>query len=139
MVEYNVGPRAPTLIEVVHCPKCGTLNRAPEFPSGSQKAQLSCHGCFAKPEVIRSDTFLKPVHYYWAVDCKRCDFVIALAETRDRPDIERSRAALQGFSAFCPACKAELEYKPLDVLIWSGPPPTSAFITHPAFMKLRKP
>ena len=138
-MEYNVGPRAPTLIEVVHCPKCGTLNRAPEFVGSSEKAQLTCHGCFAKPEVMRSDTFLKPIHYYWAVDCKRCGFAITLAETANRPEIERARDALQGFSAFCPACKAELKYQPANVLVWAGPPPTTAFIAHPAFVKLRKP
>ena len=139
MVEYNVGPRAPTLIEVVHCPKCGTLNRAPEFAPSSPKAQFTCRGCFAKPEVMRSDTFLKPIHYYWAVDCKQCSFVITLAETPDRPEIERARAALGGFRGFCPACKTELEYQPPDVMVWSGPPPTLAFIAHPAFMKIRKP
>jgi hypothetical protein len=139
MVEYNVGPRAPTLIEVVHCSKCGTLNRAPEFLAGSEKAQLSCHGCFANSEVMRTDTFLKPIHYYWAVNCKQCSFVIALAATPNRPDIERARNTPQGFSAFCPACKAELEYQPADVLVWAGPPPTPAFIAHPAFAKLRTP
>jgi len=35
MPEYHVGPRAPTFIEVVHCPKCGTLNRAPELAPSS--------------------------------------------------------------------------------------------------------
>src|SRR5206468_6872989 len=35
MPENHVGPRAPTFIEVVHCPKCGTLNRAPELAPSS--------------------------------------------------------------------------------------------------------
>jgi hypothetical protein len=83
--------------------------------------------------------FLKPIHYYWAVDCKRCSFVITLAETRHRPEIERAKSALQGFKAFCPACKRELEYQPKDVIVWSGPPPTPAFIAHPAFAKIREP
>jgi hypothetical protein len=139
MVEYNVGPRAPTLIEVVHCPKCGTLNRAPEFGPSSVKAQLTCRGCLAKPEVTRADTFLKPIHYYWAVDCKRCRFAITLAETPERPEIKRAKDMLEPFMAFCPPCGKELEYQPADVVVWSGPPPTSAFIAHPAFLKLRKP
>jgi|SRR5712691_6002847 len=138
MQEYNVGPRAPTLIEVLHCPKCGTLNRAPEFAPSSPKAQLSCHGCFAATEVGRSDIFLKPIHYYWAVNCKRCSFVITLAETPDRTEIERARTPLQGFSAFCLACENELQYQPNDVIMWSAPPPTQAFIAHPAFAKIRK-
>jgi len=115
-------PGAPTLIEVVHCPKCGTLNRTPEFVASSPKAQLSCHGCVASPEVARSDIFLKPIHYYWVVNCKRCSFVITLAETPHRMEIERARAPLRGFSAFCLACENELEYQPNEVIVWSGPP-----------------
>lgn len=136
MTEYYVGPRAPTL--VVHCPKCGTLNRAPEFAPATPKSQLTCRGCFAKPEVMQSDTFLKPIHYYWAVDCKRCSHVITLAETPDRLEIERVRVTVRGFKAFCPACETELEYQPADVIVWSGPPPPPAFIAHPAFVKIRK-
>jgi len=139
MAEYHVGPRAPTLIEVVHCPKCGTLNRAPEFAPSSPKAQLTCRGCFAKPEVMRSDIFLKPIHYYWAVDCKQCGFVVTLAETPRRPEIEGAKAVMPVFKAFCPACEAELEYQPADVIVWLGPPPTAAFIAHPAFVKIREP
>src|SRR5713101_9720019 len=131
MAEYHVGPRAPTFIEVVHCPKCGTLNRAPEFASSSPKAPLTCRGCLARTEVTRSEIFLKPIHYYWAVECKRCSFVITLAETPHRPEIEKTKAAPQGFKAFCPACKRELEYEATDIIVWSGPPPTPAFIAHP--------
>jgi hypothetical protein len=139
MSEYRVGPAAPTFLEVAHCPKCGTLNRAPEFAPSSPKAALRCRGCFANSEVMRSDVFLKPIHYYWVVECKRCSFVITLAETPQRPKIEKAKAALQGFEAFCPACKRELEYEPCDVIVWSGPPPTPAFIAHPAFAKIREP
>ena len=138
MAEYHIGPRAPTFIEVVHCPKCGTLNRAPEFAPAHPKSQMTCRGCFARPEVMQSDTFLKPIHYYWAVSCKRCSQVITLAETPDRPEIERARATLQGFKALCPACKTELEYQPADVTVWVGPAPTTAFIAHPSFVKLRQ-
>jgi hypothetical protein len=136
MAEYNVGPRAPTLIEVVHCPKCGRLNRAPEFPPFREKMELTCHGCLAKPEVLRGDTFLKPIHYYWAVDCKRCSFVITLAETPHRRGVNRDMVG--AFPAFCPACRRELEYEAGDVMVWAGPPPTSAFIAHPAFLKFQK-
>jgi hypothetical protein len=138
MPEYHVGPRAPTFIEVVHCPKCGTLNRAPEFAPSSPKVPLTCRGCFASAEVMPSEIFLKPIHYYWAVECRRCSFVITLAETPHRAEIERARRALPGFKAFCPACKRELEYQPSDVIAWSGPPPTPAFIAHPAFAKIRE-
>ena len=138
MTEYNIGARAPTFIEVVHCPKCGTLNRAPDFEPATPKSQLTCRGCFAKPEVMQSDTFLMPIHYYLAVDCKRCSFVITLAKTPNRLEIESARATLQGFKAFCPACETELEYQPADVIVWSGPQPTPAFIAHPAFVKIHK-
>ena len=138
MTEYNIGSRAPTFIEVVQCPKCGTLNRAPDFEPATSKSQLTCRGCFAKPEVMQSDTFLMPIHYYLAVDCKRCSFVITLAQTPDRLEIETERATLQGFKAFCPACETELEYQPADVIVWSGPKPTPSFIAHPAFVKIHK-
>ena len=138
MTEYHIGARAPTFLELVRCPLCETLNRAPDFAPATAKSQLTCCGCFAKPEVMQSDTFLMPIHYYWAVDCKRCSFVITLAETSDRPEIESARATLQGFKAFCPACETELEYQPADVIVWSGPKPTPAFIPHPAFVKIRK-
>src|SRR5436309_7224230 len=35
MPENHVGPRAPTFIEVGHCPQCGTLNRVPELAPSS--------------------------------------------------------------------------------------------------------
>ena len=138
MTEYNIGSRAPTFIEVVQCPNCGMLNRAPDFEPNIPKSQLTCRGCFAKPEVMQIDTFLMPIHYYLAVACKRCSFVITLAQTPDRVEIENARAALQGFKAFCPACGTELEYRPAEVIVWSGPKPTPDFITHPAFVKIHK-
>ena len=138
MTEYNIGPRAPTFIELVQCPQCDTLNAAPEFAPDTPKSQLRCRGCFAKSDVMESSTFLMPIHYYFAVDCKRCSFVITLSETPNRLEIESERATLQGFKALCPACEAELEYQPADVIVWPGPKPTAAFITHPAFVKIRK-
>ncbi len=138
MREYSFGPRAPTFIEVVLCPECGTLNRAPEFAPATPKSGLTCRCCFAKPEVRQADTFLVPVHYYPAVDCKRCGFVITLAETNDQQEIGSLRVTLQEFKALCPACRTELEYQPSDVVVWTGPKPTPAFIAHPAFGKMRK-
>jgi hypothetical protein len=82
---------------------------------------------------------LRRVNAPWAVNCKQCSFVITLAETPNRLEIERARAAPGGFRAFCPACKTELEYQRADVMVWSGPPPTPAFIAHPAFVKIREP
>ena len=56
--------------------------------------------------------------------------MITLAETHDRLEIESARATFQGFKAFCPACETELEYQPADVIVWSGPKPTTVFIAH---------
>jgi hypothetical protein len=138
MTEYYIGPRAPRFIEVVRCPQCDMLNRAPDFAPAVPKSQLTCRGCFAKSEVMQSCTFLMPIHYYLAVDCKGCSFVITLDETPDRPEIESARATLREFKAFCPACETGLQYQPADVIVWSGPKPTPGFLAHPAFVKIRK-
>jgi Zn ribbon nucleic-acid-binding protein len=138
MTEYKIGAQALTLIEVVNCPKCGTLNRAPDFAPASLKSQLMCRACFAKPVVMQSYTFLMPIHFYLAVECKQCGFVITLAITPDRLQIETARAALPGFNAICPACQTELEYQPADVVVWSGPQPTPAFVAHPTFVEIHK-
>ena len=37
MTEYHIGAQAPTFLEVVRCPQCNTLNRAPDFAPATPK------------------------------------------------------------------------------------------------------
>jgi hypothetical protein len=138
MTEYKIGTQALTLLEVVNCPKCGALNRAPDFAPASAKSELTCRGCFEKPVVMQSYTFFMPIHYYLAVDCKRCRFVITLAATPEPLQIESARGALTAFKTLCPACQTETDYQPADVIVWSGSRPTPAFVAHPTFLEIHK-
>src|SRR5579864_2263633 len=133
MAERRIGPQAPTVLEVVHCPKCGATNPVSEFGVG---APIKCRTCFTVFQSRDSDIFLVPVHYYWAVSCKRCAFVIALKPTKYRAEIASITAWVKAFHALCPACKSEAEYQGRDVILWASPPPTAGFIPNAAFLQI---
>src|SRR5258707_11591071 len=122
-----------TKIEIVTCPQCGHPNSPPSFLSNSQRMTCDwCHGVsLISPEQIKT----AEVHTYWALHCRSCSFITALAKANtDSSGTFRYPADRTVIEVDCPVCYRKQEYERPQVFLWNGPPPAPDFHAHPAFL-----
>lgn len=72
---------------------------------------------------------------YWAVPCRTCGGMIALAivaEDTEGKAIDPSPTP-DSFEADCTLCKSRKPYAKYEVTLWEGPLPAPGFRDNPAF------